>query len=64
MQGARVPGAARLCRSSSAHRSFLTYVAVVTEVNVDDAGRVTIPNMHIAGDAGQTCNQDRVLAQF
>ena len=33
-------------------------------MKVDDAGRVTIPNMHIAVDAGQTYNQDRVLAQF
>jgi isoquinoline 1-oxidoreductase beta subunit len=48
----------------AAHRSFLTYVAVVTEVQVDDRGRVTIPAMHIAVDAGQTFNRDRVLAQF
>jgi isoquinoline 1-oxidoreductase beta subunit len=48
----------------AAHRSFLTYVAVVSEVEVDDRGRVRIPNMHIAVDAGQTYHQDRVLAQF
>ena len=48
----------------AAHRSFLTYVAVVTEVQVDDRGRVTIPNMHIAVDAGQTYNRDRVISQF
>ncbi len=48
----------------AAHRSFLTYVAVVTEVQVDDRGRLTIPNMHIAVDAGQTYNRDRVISQF
>lgn len=47
----------------AAHRSFLTYVAVVTEVEVDD-GRVRIPNMHICADPGQIYHQDRVLAQF
>jgi len=47
----------------AAHRSFLTYVAVATEVKVE-GGRVRIPNMHIAVDAGKTYNEDRVLAQF
>jgi isoquinoline 1-oxidoreductase beta subunit len=47
----------------AAHRSFLTYVAVATEVVVQ-GNRVRIPNMHICVDAGQTFHQDRVHAQL
>ncbi|MBM3783566.1 MAG: xanthine dehydrogenase family protein molybdopterin-binding subunit [Acidobacteria bacterium] len=47
----------------AAHRSFLTYVAVATEVQVE-GGRVRIPNMHICVDAGQTYHEDRVLSQL
>jgi isoquinoline 1-oxidoreductase beta subunit len=48
----------------AAHRSFLTYVAVVAQVDVDKAGKVRIPRMDIAFDAGQLINPDRVKAQF
>lgn len=48
----------------AAHRSFLTYVAVAVEVEVDNAGRVRIPSMDIAVDAGTTINPDRVKSQF
>jgi len=48
----------------AAHRSFLTYVAVVVQVDVDKAGKVRIPRMDIAFDAGQLINPDRVKAQF
>jgi isoquinoline 1-oxidoreductase subunit beta len=47
-----------------AHRSFLTYVATAVEVNVDKAGQVTIPTMHMVVDAGMVVNPDRVKAQF
>ncbi len=46
------------------HRSFLTYVAVVAEVEVGTGGRVRIPSMEIAVDAGTTINPDRVKSQF
>ena len=46
------------------HRSFLTYVAVAVEVVVDDKGKVTIPQMDIAVDAGTIINPDRVKSQF
>ncbi len=46
------------------HRSFLTYVAVAVEVVVDDKGKVSIPNMDIAVDAGTIINPDRVKSQF
>jgi isoquinoline 1-oxidoreductase beta subunit len=48
----------------AAHRSFLTYVATVVEVEVDKAGKVHIPTVHIAADCGQAINPDRVKAQF
>jgi isoquinoline 1-oxidoreductase beta subunit len=48
----------------AAHRSFLTYVAVVVEVEVDKSGKVSIPTVHIAADCGKAINPDRVRAQF
>ena len=47
----------------AAHRSFLTYVAIVTEVQVEGS-RLKIPNMHICVDAGQTFHEDRVHSQL
>ena len=48
----------------AAHRSFLTYVATVVEVEVDDRGRIRIPRVDVAVDAGQIINPDRVRSQF
>jgi isoquinoline 1-oxidoreductase beta subunit len=48
----------------AAHWSFLTYVAAVVEVKVDSQGKVTIPRVDIAIDAGQVIHPDRVRAQF
>jgi isoquinoline 1-oxidoreductase beta subunit len=48
----------------AAHRSFLTYVATVVEVEVDAAGKVRIPRVDVAVDAGQVINPDRVKTQF
>ena len=48
----------------AAHRSFLSYVAAVVEVEVDDKGRVRIPRVDIAVDCGTIINPDRVKAQF
>jgi isoquinoline 1-oxidoreductase beta subunit len=48
----------------AAHRSFLTYVASVIEVEVDDKGRVVIPNVWTALDAGTIVSPDNVRAQF
>ncbi len=47
-----------------AHRSFLTYVACVVEVTVDDDNQITIPEVHFAVDCGVVVNRDRVKAQF
>ena len=48
----------------AAHRSFLTYVAAVVEIEVDDRGRIRIPRVDYAIDAGRVINPDRVKAQF
>jgi isoquinoline 1-oxidoreductase subunit beta len=48
----------------AAHRSFVSYVAAVIEVAVDDKGNVTIPRVDIAVDCGPTVNPDRVRSQF
>jgi isoquinoline 1-oxidoreductase beta subunit len=48
----------------AAHWSFYTYVAAVVEVEVDDSGKVRIPNVDIAVDAGRVISPDRVKAQF
>jgi isoquinoline 1-oxidoreductase beta subunit len=45
------------------HRSFLTYVATVVEVEVDN-GKLRIPRVDIALDTGTVVNPDRVRAQF
>lgn len=47
-----------------AHRSFLTYVACVVYVVVDDAGKLTIPEAHYAVDCGQVVNRNSVIQQF
>ena len=48
----------------AAHRSFLTYVATVVEVEVDTHGKLRIPTVHMAVDCGSAINPDRVKAQF
>ena len=48
----------------AAHRSFLTYVACVVEVEVDDNNNIKIPMVHFAIDCGVPVNPDRIRAQF
>ena len=48
----------------AAHRSFLTYVATVVEVEVGSDGEVTIPNVWTAVDAGTVVSPDNVRNQF
>ncbi|MGF1543501.1 MAG: molybdopterin cofactor-binding domain-containing protein [Parvularculaceae bacterium] len=47
----------------AAHRSFLSYVATVVEARVDDDGRLTIPNVWSAIDAGVVVNRRHTEAQ-
>jgi isoquinoline 1-oxidoreductase beta subunit len=48
----------------AAHRSFLTYVATVVEVEVNDQGEVRIPRVDMALDAGLVVNPEAARAQF
>jgi isoquinoline 1-oxidoreductase subunit beta len=56
------PGSGRAL-GIAVHRSFLTYVATVVEVEVDK-GQVRIPRVDIALDTGKVIHPDRVRAQF
>jgi len=46
------------------HRSFLTYVATVVQVQVDDAGKVRVKRVDSAVDAGIVVNPETVRQQF
>ncbi|MGH9829454.1 MAG: xanthine dehydrogenase family protein molybdopterin-binding subunit, partial [Blastocatellia bacterium] len=46
------------------HRSFLTYVATVVRVQVDEAGKIRIRQVDTAVDAGTLVSPDNVRNQF
>jgi len=46
------------------HRSFLTYVASVVQMHLDDAGHVHVDRVDTALDAGTVVNPDMVRNQF
>jgi len=48
----------------SLHRSFLTYVATVVQMHIDDAGRVHVDRVDSALDAGTVVNPAMVINQF
>jgi isoquinoline 1-oxidoreductase subunit beta len=48
----------------AAHRSFLTYVASVVEVEVFDDGTIKIPRLDTVVDAGLVVNPEAMRAQF
>jgi isoquinoline 1-oxidoreductase beta subunit len=48
----------------AAHYSFVSYIAAVVEVAVDDKGVVTIPRVDVAVDCGASVNPERVRAQM
>ncbi|MFC3612611.1 molybdopterin cofactor-binding domain-containing protein [Lutimaribacter marinistellae] len=48
----------------AAHRSFVSYAAVVVEAKVDADGALTIPRVDIALDCGAVVNPERVRAQL
>jgi isoquinoline 1-oxidoreductase beta subunit len=51
-------------RGIAMHRSFLTYVAVVVEVDVAADGTVAVPRATVAVDAGFVANPDRARSQM
>jgi isoquinoline 1-oxidoreductase subunit beta len=58
------PLPARRGRGIAALRLFLTYVATVVEVEVDQKGNLTIPRVDVAIDCGFNVNPERILSQF
>jgi isoquinoline 1-oxidoreductase subunit beta len=46
------------------HRSFLTYVATVVEVAVDDKGNVSVPRVDTCIDCGFAVNPERIRSQI
>ncbi len=48
----------------AAHRSFVSYVAAVVDVQVNDRGEIRIPRVDLAVDVGTVINPDRVRSQF
>ncbi len=46
------------------HRSFLTYVATIVEVAVDEKGRLTVPRVDTAIDCGFAANPERIRSQI
>jgi isoquinoline 1-oxidoreductase beta subunit len=45
------------------HRSFVSYVATVVEVTVDDKGRLAVPRVDTAIDCGFAANPERIYSQ-
>ena len=45
------------------HRSFLSYVATVIEVAVDDTGKLSVPRVDTAIDCGFAANPERIYSQ-
>lgn len=60
--GKSMPAGAAL--GFAAHKSFLTYVACVVEVNVDQNKKISIPNVYYVVDCGLAVNVDRIKSQF
>jgi isoquinoline 1-oxidoreductase beta subunit len=46
------------------HRAFVTYVASVVHVKVDEDGTVHVPEVHTAIDCGFAANPERILSQI
>ena len=48
----------------AAHRAFLSYVAIVVDVSLNDKNELTINEIHGAIDCGLAVNPDRCIAQM
>jgi isoquinoline 1-oxidoreductase beta subunit len=48
----------------AAHRSFVSYIATVIEVAVDDTGNISIPRVDTAVDCGTYVNPERIRSQM
>lgn len=61
-RGARLPRGRG--RGIAVHKSFLSYVAMVVEVEVQPDGTVLVPRATVAVDAGFVANPDRARSQM
>jgi isoquinoline 1-oxidoreductase beta subunit len=48
----------------AAHRAFVSYIATVVHVKVDDQGQISVPRVDTAIDCGFCVNPERVLSQI
>jgi len=48
----------------AAHRSFLSYVAIVVDVSLNEANELTVNEIYGVIDCGLSVNLDRVMAQM
>ncbi|MFT4115196.1 molybdopterin cofactor-binding domain-containing protein [Bradyrhizobium sp.] len=46
------------------HRSFVSYIATIVEVAVDDKGKLTVPRIDTAIDCGTYVNPERIASQI
>ncbi|HUN98223.1 MAG TPA: molybdopterin cofactor-binding domain-containing protein [Bradyrhizobium sp.] len=46
------------------HRSFVSYIATIVEVAVDDKGKLTVPRVDTAIDCGTYVNPERIHSQI
>ena len=48
----------------AAHRSFVSYIATIVEVSVDDKGKLTVHQVDSAIDCGTFVNPERIQSQL
>ena len=46
------------------HRSFVSYIATIVEVAIDDKGKLTVPRVDTAIDCGTYVNPERIASQL
>ena len=46
------------------HRSFVSYIATIVEVAIDDKGKLTVPRVDTAIDCGTYINPERIQSQI
>jgi isoquinoline 1-oxidoreductase subunit beta len=46
------------------HRSFVSYIATIVEVAVDDKGKISVPRVDTAIDCGTHINPERIASQI
>lgn len=46
------------------HRSFVSYIATIVEVAIDDKGKLTVPQVDTAIDCGTFINPERIQSQI